>query len=331
MKKIIFAGKRLFLKYPDMTYFQERAEGAGFEVELTQVENDEEFAHKVRDASAVAVLGRRITSELINSMDRCRIIQNFSVGYDCVDLAAATVKGIIVSNVPAYCTDEVANHAITLLFSAARKIVLSASRTAKGLWDCKFARPIHNFRNRNLGIIGLGKIGRNIVSKAKGFGMNVLAFDPYVADDIFSLLGVERKYELDGLLAAADYVSIHAPLTQETSHLIDERAFGLMKEGAILINTARGEIVDEKALYEAAAEGIIGGAGLDVLEDEPPSEDNPLFALDNITVTPHIAWYSEESFSKCMVQGMDEVISVLDGMRPKFIVNPGIFNSRKPK
>jgi D-3-phosphoglycerate dehydrogenase len=294
-------------------------------VQDVRSEDDADLAAEVRDASALVVIARSIHSGIIDAMESCRLIQTLSVGYDCVDVAHATSRGIPVSNTPAYCTDEVANHAMTLILSTARKLRQIIPRTGQGVWEYAYTKPVFNFSGRTLGVIGLGKIGRRIVPKAAGFGMRVAAYDPYVDDDVFALMGVERAYELDDLLQQADYLTVHAPLTPETRHMLDERAFGLMKEHAVVVNTARGSIIDQKALVAALQSGRIGGAGIDVLETEPPEPDNPLLNMEQVIVTPHISWYSEESFNRDMEQGMDEVIRVLKGQRPRYIVNPEIF------
>jgi D-3-phosphoglycerate dehydrogenase len=262
-------------------------------------------------------------------MERCKVIMMLSVGYDCVDVEAATEKLIPVCNTPAYCTDEVSNHAITLILALARKIHLIVPNSRKAVWDYKYTKQIFNFRHKTLGIIGLGRVGRCLVPKAKGFGMKVSAYDPYVEDDIFALLEVERKYELEDLLKEADYISIHTPLTPETYHLIDAQALSMMKKTTIIINSARGPIIDEGALCDALDAGTIAAAGIDVLEKEPPAADNPLLAKQNALVTPHVAWYSEESFEADMIDGMDELERVIQGKRPRFIVNPEIFGRRK--
>jgi D-3-phosphoglycerate dehydrogenase / 2-oxoglutarate reductase len=159
--------------------------------------------------------------------------------------------------------------------------------------------------------------------------MRVAAYDPYVPDDLFSLLGVERHHDLDDLLREADYLSIHALLTPETEAMIDARALGLMKPQAIIVNTARGRIWDEGAVCAALREGRIAGVGVDVLGSEPPDRNNPLLAEERALVTPHVAWYSEESFEEVMVQGMDEIVRVLAGRRPRYVVNPSIFFGKR--
>ncbi len=331
MKKIVFSGQRLFMKFSNLEYFEKRAAEADAKIVSIHSESDEEFIQSARDASAIVVIARKISHEIIRSLEQCELILTLSVGYDCVDLKTATERGIPVCNTPAYCTDEVANHAMTLLLALARKIHLIIPQSKNAVWDYKYTRQIYNFKDNNLGIIGLGKVGRSIVPKARGFGMTIMAYDPYLDDDIFNLLGVNRKYELDDLLREADYITIHAPLTPETYHLIDERSFGIMKKNAVLINTARGKIIDENALCKALIDRQIDSAGLDVLEQEPPSNDNPILNISNAIVTPHVAWYSEESFKNDMVQGMDEIVNVLNGHRPRYIVNPEIFGAKKNK
>jgi len=325
MKKIVFSGQRIFMKFGDLEYFAKRAKALGAKIVGVRSEEDDELKKEITDASAVVVIARTLDTEIIKHMERCELILALSVGYDCVDIEAATKKCIPVCNMPVYCTDEVANHAMTLILSVARKLQLIIPKTQHAAWDYNYTKPIFNFKDKTLGIIGLGRIGRRVVPKARGFGMNIIAYDPYVDDDLFKMLSVGRKHELDELLRETDYVTIHAPLTPETYHMIDGRAFDSMKRTAIIVNTARGSIIDEQAFFNALKNGKISGAGIDVLEKEPPAKDNPLLGLSNIIVTPHIAWYSEESFERDMVQGMDEVLNVLAGHRPRYIVNPEIF------
>jgi D-3-phosphoglycerate dehydrogenase len=325
LKSIVLSGRRLFMKWKNIEYFEERAKEANAAIVTVRSDDESDFRAAAKDASAIVVIARKVSRQTIQDLGRCELILALSVGYDCVDVSAATERGIPVSNVPAYCTDDVANHSMALLTAVARKLTLLNNETKQARWDYNIAKPIYTFRRRCLGIIGLGKIGRAIVPKARGFGMEVLAYDPYVHDDIFQLLGVKRKYELDDLFRESDYISIHAPLTPETFHLIDNRAFGLMKKHVVIVNTSRGNIIDEKALYESLKNRRVAGAGIDVLGTEPPEEDFALLKLDNVLVTPHIAWYSEESLERARIHGMDEVVNVLNGKRPRYIVNPEVF------
>jgi len=324
MDKIVVTSRRFFMKFPKLEYFENRAKEIGATIVPVRAEDDDTLMNELNDASVVVVIGRQIDRKIIESMKRGKMILAMQVGYDCVDIEAATEHGMVVSNVPVYCTDEVANHAITLLLAVSRKIKLLIRETSQAKWDYNIAKPIYNFKNRVLGIIGLGRIGRALVPKAKGFGMNVQAYDPYLHDDIFNLLEVRRVYDLDDILKTSDYLSIHAPLTPETFRMIDEKAIGMMKKDSVLINTARSRIVDYNALLKAINEGRLAGAGIDVMDVEPPDKDDPILNNDRIIVTPHIAWYSEESLKNLMEYSMDEIIRVLKGRRPRWILNPEV-------
>jgi D-3-phosphoglycerate dehydrogenase len=328
VNKVVLLGNRLFMKFPDLEYFRRRAAEADATIVSTAGLSDHEILEEIRDASALVLIGYPVTSSMISAAERCRLIMTLSVGYDVVDVEAATARGIPVSNCPLYCSEEVAQHAIALALTVGRKIHELIPHTQGGGWDYKQTRPIHTFRNRRYGIIGLGRIGRHSARLAQGLGMKVVAYDPYVDDDIFEMLQVERSYELHPMLESLDYLSIHSPLTDETYHLIDEAALSAMQPHSVVVNTARGAIIDIPALETALKAGKIGGAGIDVLEVEPPSGDEPLLALPNAVVTPHIAWYSQESHDQNMVHGMDELVRVLNGLRPRYVVNPQIFSRR---
>ncbi len=324
MDKIVVTSRRFFMKFQSLDYFKKRAESFGGKIVPVYSESDEELVNEVKDASVVVIIGRQIHKDIIKRMEKGKMILAMQVGYDCVDIKEATKKGIIVCNIPVYCTDEVANHAITLILAVSRKIKLLLSATEEGGWDYNIAKPIYNFNGRTLGIIGLGRIGRALVPKAKGLGINVQAYDPYIHDDIFNLLGVNRCYELDELLESSDYISIHAPLTEETKMMIDKDAISKMKSTAVVVNTARSRIVDYKALLNAIDNDKLGGAGIDVMDKEPPDPDDPILKNDKIIVTPHIAWYSEDSLKNLMILSMDEIERALRGKRPRWILNPEV-------
>jgi len=328
MKTIAFTGERLFMKFEGLSYFRAKAQEAGYAVVEARAESDEAFIEQVRDVNAIALIARRLDARVISELRACELIQTLSVGYDCVDVTAATNAGIPVCNTPAYCTDEVATHAITLLVCLARKIHVAIPATRDGQWDYNYTRPIQSLREKRLGIVGLGRVGRALLPKAGGFGMRVQAYDPYLDDDLFALLGVERCYELGDLLRTADYVSIHAPLTAETRGMIGAAELSLMRSSAFLVNTARGPLWDEQAVVQALRREQIAGAATDVLVTEPIEADHPFLSLPNMIVTPHMAWYSEESFHKNMVDAMDEIVRVLSGGRPRAIVNSEIFSRR---
>jgi len=328
MHKVLLVGDRLFMKFPDVSYLEQRIAEVEGTLCITRGMSDEQITKEFRDASAVVVIGHPITRSMIEASRQLKLIMTLSVGYDVVDRAAATEKGIPVSNSPTYCSEEVAEHALTLAMALSRKIHELIPHVRGGGWDYKQTRPIHSFRTRQYGIIGLGRIGRNGARKSRALGMQPAAYDPYVDDDIFESLGVKRYYDLEPMLEESDIISVHSPLNDETYHLIDETALGHMQPHAVLINTARGGIVDRIALENALKSGGIAGAGIDVLETEPPTGDEALLNLPNAIVTPHIAWYSEESHRQNEILGMDELVRVLKGQRPRHIVNPEIFARR---
>jgi D-3-phosphoglycerate dehydrogenase len=241
------------------------------------------------------------------------------IGFDTVDLAAATDHGIYVVNVPKYSLDEVSDHALTLLLASVRKVLLVHNSVKQGVWDFKIAQPIPRLRGCTLGLVGYGSIAKKLHPKAAALGLKVIAYDPYVAtDDEVPLVSFET------LLSESDFVSIHTPLTTETRGMFDEAAFHKMKPTAYLINTARGPIVRLEALYQALCQGRISGAGIDVAETEPIDPSHPILGLDNLIVTPHCAWYSEGAMDELLRTVAEEVVRTLQGRRPLSVVNPEV-------
>jgi D-3-phosphoglycerate dehydrogenase len=323
-KRIVTAGDRVYMKFFDMDFFKVRAQEADAELIPFKDFDDRRFREAIADADALILIDRPLIHEHLAVMKRCRIVLALEVGYDFIDVQAATEMGIVVSNVPVYCTQQVALHALTLLLASNRKLKTLLRETGGGGWDYNVCKPLGELEGRTLGIVGLGRIGRALVPKARGVGLDIIAYDPYLADDIFAICGVRRCYELDELLDQADFISLHVPLTEETYHMFGEREFGKMKRDALIINTCRGKVIDEKALYNGLKNSIIAGGGVDVLEKEPPDAANPLLSLENLIVTPHVAWYSEKGMERLKNMGMDEVVRVLTGRRPRFVVNPEV-------
>ncbi len=288
----------------------------GAEVFATQATSEEELLGVVEEADALLVCYAPVTKRVIDRAQRCRIISRYGIGMDNVDVQAASAKGIVVTNVPDYCIEEVSDHALALLLACARKVPVLDRRVRAGRWDAKDAVPIYRLRGKVLGLVGFGKIPRVLARKARALGLEVVAFDPYVgAEDMHE--HAARKVDLEALLTQADFVSVHAPLTPRTRRMIDEAELRAMKPSAYLINTSRGPIVSEAALVRALQERWIAGAALDVLETEPPSQAHALFALDNVIVTPHVAFYSEESLKELQRKAAEEVARVLSGQRPR--------------
>jgi len=272
------------------------------------------------DADALFVTYSKITADVIAGLKNCKVIGRFGIGIDNIDIPAATKAGIMVVYAPVYCLDEVSDHTMSLLFSLARKIPYSNKLVSQGRWEMPAVVPIKRYRGSTLGLIGLGNIPQAVVGKAQAFGMNVIASDPYCPDDVFQKLNV-KKVSLDDVLAQSDYVSVHAPLTPETENMFSTQAFKKMKSSALLVNTARGPLVDIEALAKALDDGEIAGAALDVLPIEPPAADNPLVGRDDVILTPHTAFYSEDALLDLQTTVATDVAAVLAGKEPKYPVN----------
>ncbi len=285
-----------------------------------------EFAAGVKDVDAIVTSwGLRIDRQVIDSMKKCVVIGVGSVGVDMVDIEAATAAGIVVTNVPDVFIEEVADYAMMLLLNVSRLTPMMARMAKDGQWYQ--ARPILSrvprVMGQTLGLFAFGNVARCTARRAKAFGMHVIAFDPYVSELEMSALGVE-PVSFGELFARSDYLSVHAPHNDETEHAINAAAFAQMKSTAIVINTARGPIIDEKALIEALRRGAIAGAGLDVLEQEPPDPDNPLLSMENVLVTPHVASASTRMRPETRRRAAREVALVLRGRWPMSCVNPTV-------
>lgn len=305
--------------FPNLDPAKEVLRSINAELSLAAQPTPEAIVEVAKDSDAMLVTYARITPAIIDQLTKCRIISRFGIGVDNVDLDAATRAGIVVTKVPDYCIDEVSDHAMALLLALIRKIPSSNARSHGGTWAMKAVVPIHRIRGATLGLVGFGRIPQLVTPKAKAFGMKVIAFDPYAPDDAFERLGVERV-EFGQLLAESNHVSIHCPLTPDTRNLFNEQAFSQMKPGSYLVNTARGNIVDEKALASALDAGQLAGAALDVMAEEPPPS-SPLFKRDNVILTPHTSFYSEESLVELQTKAANEVRTVLSGESPRNPVN----------
>jgi len=300
---------------------------SGLDAELVSREchTEQEVIELAGSADAILNLGVRITRKVVEQLERCKVIARYGIGVDNLDIEAATERGIVVANVPDFCMEEVSNHALLLLLACAKKLVALDKFVRAGEWGRKYEvmPPMAEIHGQTLGLVAFGKIPRALVPKAKALGLKVLAYDPYVEDRVIEGYGVE-PLELDELLREADYVSLHPPLTSQTQGMLGEREFRLMKPTAYFINTSRGPVMDEEALVRALQEGWIAGAGLDVLEKEPPDPDNPLLAMDNVILTPHSASYSDAAFRELRRRVVEEAVRVLKGEWPQSLVNPKV-------
>jgi D-3-phosphoglycerate dehydrogenase / 2-oxoglutarate reductase len=301
-------------------------EGAGLRLVAAQCRSEDDVIAAARDAAAIIAQYATVGAKAIGALTRCEVIARYGTDTDIVDVDAASRHGILVTNVPNdWCENEVADHAMALLLAAARKICRYDQATRAGVWRWQTGEPIHRISGGTVGILSFGAIAQAIGRRAAGFGLRVIASDPYLpAADIADRGAV--PVSLEELLEQSDYVVIQAPLTKETYHLIGEPQLRRMKRTAILINTARGPIVSDQALYQALSEGWIAGAGLDDIEEEPAkqrdwSPANPLFSLDNVVITPHAAYYSEEAIRTVREFAAAEVVRVLTGQPPLSPVN----------
>jgi D-3-phosphoglycerate dehydrogenase len=269
-----------------------------------------------------------LTRSVIEQLERCRCIARLGTGYDSVDVNAATEQGIVVCNAPTYCTDDVADHALALLMNSVRHIARQDRWIRAGRWDRTGARPSRRLKGCTLGIIGFGHIGQALAERVSGFGMKILAYDPYVEAETCAHYSTQ-KVQLDELLQQSDFISVHCPLTDETYHLLSNREFDLMKKEIFIVNTSRGEIVNETALAHALETGQVWGAGLDVFEKEPLPLDSPLRQFDNITFTPHVGANSEDSVTDLYQIACQIAIAVSESQWPPGAVNPEVEGKTK--
>ncbi|KYH36886.1 MAG: glyoxylate reductase [Candidatus Bathyarchaeota archaeon B23] len=327
----VFVTRRLFdeainliEEYADVEVFESEEEPAPYELIL----------EKVREIDGLlCLLTDKIDTRIIEGGERLKVVSNYAVGYDNIDVETATKKGIYVTNTPGVLTETTADLAWAILMAIARRVA-EADRYVRGgkwvhAWGPKMMLGI-DVHSKTLGIVGLGRIGSAVARRAKGFNMKVIYYDIFRREDLEKELGLEFK-PLDELLSKADFITLHVPLTKDTYHLIGEREFSLMKRTAFLINTSRGAVVDEKALYKALKGRRITGAALDVFEKEPIDPDNPLLELDNVVLTPHIGSASIETRKKMAMMAAENLVSVLRGEEPPNLVNPEVREVRPLK
>ncbi|WP_313667132.1 C-terminal binding protein [Atlantibacter sp.] len=307
-----------------LSYVEEKRILNAWQAEFVVVPANAPQAEKLQqlsDADALMVREARIDSTLINAMNQCKVIVRYGVGVDNIDLDAAKAKGIYVANVPDYGSEDVAEHALALMLSATRRIVSRDKQVRNGQWGIGQSEPMHRISGKVLGVIGFGRIARNFVQKASGLGFrSVLVVDPVLTEEQAQEAGVVRV-ELSTLCKEADFISLHAPLTEQTRHLIGERELALMKPNTVLVNTSRGGLINEDALLNALIKKQIFAAGLDVFTTEPVSAKHPFLYMDNTLCTDHTGWFTEESVVELQSKAAQEVLRVFEGQQPKNWVN----------
>lgn len=295
------------------------------QVVLEHLGSQEDVTERIKDADGLIVPAAAVRRPVISSLNQCKVIMRTGVGVDTIDVDAATEFGIAVVNVPDLWIREVANHALSLMLASNRKLRYLDRVIRAGAWKALIPPPVGSLHGETLGLVGFGRIGRALATRAKALDMKVVAQDSYVNPSVFEQAGVDSM-SFDDLLECSDYVSIHCPLTEETFHLFDETNLKRMKPNAYLINTARGPIVEHAALLRALQSGWIAGAALDVLEEEPPKPDDPLLKMDNVLLTPHTSYQSDESVRNLAIRCGSEVARVLTGRMPLNLVNPEVLN-----
>lgn len=298
--------------FPDVATERALIEAAGGTLRVAQCETANDVIVAAQEADALLVQWAPITADVIAALDRCRVIVRVGIGVDNVDLDAARAHGIPVCNVPDYCIDEVADHTLALALTLARHLPFVDQRVRDGIWRITPDAPMPAFRAMTFATVGFGRIARAVLDRARPFRFRRAAYDPYVPDAAFDEAGIVRL-DLDALFAEADIISLHSPLTPDTHHLVDAERLRQMKDSAILVNTARGGLIDTVALAEALDAGIIAAAGLDVFETEPLPDDHPLRQCDTALLTSHLAWYSEQSVPVLQRKAAEEVARALRG------------------
>ena len=302
------------------------AAGLGDGVEVIEAPDGSEatLSALAADCDGIMTCFAQVTPAVVRAAERCRVISRYGVGVDNIAVDVATELGIPVTYVPDYCVDEVSDHVMALLLTWNRQVGFYDGVAKAGRWEgTPSPYPLTRLRGQTIGILGFGRIGRAVADKARAFGLNVVIHDPYLPTDAVLPDGVSAE-TMDDLLAASDYVTVHTPLNDETRGLIGLQAFHMMKPSAYIINCARGPIINEQALVDALREGEIAGAGLDVMESSAPPADHPLFGMENVIVTPHVAFLSQQSVLELEVRTARATVDVLHGRMPEFLVNPGV-------
>lgn len=303
---------------------------AGIELKEYQCKSPNELIGLIDDADAVITQYSDINAEVIEHLQHCKIIIKYGIGVNNIDVKAAAKKEIYVCNVPDYGVDEVSNHAITMILALSKKLPTITRALREGDWGYSSIVPLFRFSEAVIGLVGFGRIPQLVAKKLSGFGVKILAYDPYINQELAKEMGV-IPVDFETLCKESDYISLHCPLTEETKHLFCLETFRKMKDTAVVVNTARGAIIKEEDLITALNEGLIAGAGLDVFENEPVLSDNPLLHMENVIATPHCAWYSLRAIDNVQRKAAEEVANVLLGNEPWNCVNRRELEEEKTK
>ncbi len=307
--------------FPDVDIERRILSAADAELVLASGMDTQTFIREGWDCDAVIAVYANVDATYIGTMEKCRLIIKMGIGIDNIDVDAATRKGIMVANVPDYCIGEVADHTVALFLSGVRKICALDNNVKEGRWDFNDVKPIPRLEGMVFGLFGFGNIAQCVAKRVIAFDMKVLAFDPYLPDDVFESLNVERVRAADMLFSQSDFLSLHAPLTPDTLHIIDAMSIGKMKATAYIVNTSRGPLIKEDDLVAALKSGRLAGAALDVFEKEPLRPDSELAKIPNVLLTPHAAFYSEGSGVELREKAARDVANTLAGSKPRNWLN----------
>ncbi len=324
------AKKALITDYvwPNIDVESEVLRAGGVEPVVAPDGAEETLRGLAADVDIIMFCFAQVTGEVLRNASRCVVASRYGIGVDNVDIPTATELGIVVTNVPDYCMDEVTDHAIGMILALNRRLVPHDREVKDGGWaNVVLDQPMHRTRGATLGILGFGRIGRSIADKAVGFGMNIIAYDPLIAPGQ-SIDGVEIV-SFEDVLRRSHFITVHTPLTPETEGMIGADQLATMMPGSIIVNCARGGIIEEDALADALHSGHLAGAGLDVLEPAPPRADHPLLSAPNIIITPHTAFFSQASTIELERRTAQEALRVLNGNKPENLINPDVLGKSR--
>ena len=293
----------------------------GIDLVVENFKDENEYIEKCKDADALLILMEKTPKNVINHLERCKVMVRYGIGFDCIDVKAASEKGIAVCNIPDYCIPEVAAHSVALALGCLRKVTISNNEMRKGKWGEPAGYSMHRLSNLTYGFVGLGNIAKQAAKYVSGFGFRLIGYDPYLSEEVFDANHVE-KVSLEELCKTADVISVHVPLSDSTYHLINKKCFDMMKKGVIIINTSRGPLINEEELLDAVDAGIVAAAGLDVQETEPLTDPKArVLQYDTVITTSHIAALTVESLGDLRMKVCQSAIKVLEGELPFNVVN----------
>ncbi len=293
-------------------------------INLVVSKNKSDLKEQITDADGLLFCFETIDEEILKLGKKLKVAQRYGIGVDNIDIDVATQLGIVVANIPDYCIDEVSDHAISMILSLNRVLHRDSDLVKAGKWnEVKKDKRVYRLSEATLGLLGYGRIGKRISQKALSFGLNVIAYDPYIKQE--NVNGV-KIYDLNQVLSKSDIISLHLPLTKETHHIINYEQFNFMKDNSILINVSRGGLINEEALIKNLSNGKIRGVGLDVIESTI-DKSNKLFDFDNVIITPHTAFFSQESSEELQLRSSEQLYNTLIGIKPKFLINPDVLKN----